>query len=536
MKGMVVAPEPLAAEAGASIFKKGGNAIDASIAAMFVQGVVNPMLCGIGGTGLMFVHIEELNKTVLIDCSCTMGSGKVPKEWEANYIGRSEAYGRYILKDEENQIGYKSIMIPGVVMGAWEAFQKYGSGQVTWKELLYPAVTYAKDGFKVYPYIAEFWSGRSAASPGYPSLDFKMDQSKAASSLYGTPRKTGEWFVQGKYGNTLEKLAKHGGNDFYTGEIGEKIAKDLELHEAFISKDDLANYDVFETEPLLGTYRGYEIRAAVSGCSSSPQIVSMLQIMEGFDLNKYEHNSPAYIDLLSRAMRASFVDHVKLKGDPPLSIAMNLLPKYTSKERAEFWQEKIKKDPISGTSYPTGLGSDTTHVSVIDELGNAVSWTHTLGSLAGSGVITEELGFLYNNFVGHFNPLQGYWDSIIPGKRGGGGSPLLIYKDGELVMAIGAPGGSRIFTAIMQVLINVIDFDMSLKEAVEAPRFHSEEKDIIYLEPSLSEEIEKELLKTYKVIRSSYMSRVQAVWKDPSSGAFTAGADPRGGKGEAVIA
>src|SRR5699024_7253473 len=149
------------------------------------------------------------------------------------------------------------------------------------------------------------------------------------------------------------------------------------------------------------------------------------------------------------------------------------------------------------------------------EQGSAVSWTHTLGSLAGSGVVTDGLGFLYNNFVGHFNPVQGYWDSILPGKRGGGGSPLLIYKDGKLVMSIGAPGGSRIFTAILQVLVNVIDFGMTMKEAVEAPRFHSEEKNILYIEPTFYDKIKKELEKRYNVVRSTYMSRVQAVWKDP---------------------
>lgn len=535
MKGMVVAPEPLAAEAGVSILKKGGNAIDAAITAAFVQGVVNPMLCGIGGTGLLFIHQESLGKSFLIDCSCTMGSGQIPNRWTDNFKGRSEAYGRYIVKNEENQIGYQSIMVPGLVLGAWEAFKKYGSGNVSWKEIMEPAIKYTEEGFEVYPYIAEFWANDSD-NPGYPSLSRKMDNCKHAKSIYGTPRNAGEWFIQTDYGNTLNRIAENGGEEFYRGEIGEKICMDLEINESLVLKKDLESYDVFETEPVIGYYRGYEIRGAVSGCSSSPQIIAMLQIIEGFDLKKYEHNSPEYIDLLSRAMRAGFNDHVRLKGDPPLSVAMNLLQKYTSVDRAEYWQERIKTEPLLGPKYPTGLGSDTTHVSVIDEQGSAVSWTHTLGSLAGSGVVTNGLGFLYNNFVGHFNPVHGYWDSILPGKRGGGGSPLLIYKDGKLVMSIGAPGGSRIFTAILQVLVNVIDFGMSMQEAVEAPRFHSEEKNILYIEPSLSDKIKEELEEKYNVVRSTYMSRVQAVWKDPDTDSFLAGADPRGGRGEGVIA
>lgn len=535
MKGMVVAPEPLAAEVGVNVFKKGGNAVDAAIAAAFAQGVVNPMLCGIGGTGLLFIHIESTDQTLLIDCSCTMGSGEVPDKWVEDFKGRSEAYGRYIVENEANQLGHQSVMVPGFVLGAWEAFKKYGSGNVSWEEILEPSIRLAKDGFEVYPYIAEFWQN-DADNPGYPSFSKKMKHSLHGSEIYGTPRKTGDTFIQEDYGKTLSEIAKHGGDEFYTGNIGQQMIKDLTNNNSLVLEDDIKHYNVFETEPVIGHYRGYEIRGAVSGCSSSPQIIAMLQIMEGFDLTKYEHNSPEYIDLLSRAMRASFNDHLKLKGDPPLSVALNLLQKYTSVERAEYWQEKIKNDPLLGPDVPTGMGSDTTHVSVIDEEGTAVSWTHTLGSLAGSGVVTEGLGFLYNNFVGHFNPMPGAWDSILPGKRGGGGSPLFLYKDGKLVMAIGAPGGSRIFTAMMQVIINVVDFGMTMQEAVKVPRFHSEEKDILYIEPEFSAETEKTLGEKYNVRRSTYMSRVQAVWKDPVSNEFTAGADPRGGKGEGVIA
>lgn len=262
----------------------------------------------------------------------------------------------------------------------------------------------------------------------------------------------------------------------------------------------------------------------------------MLQILEGFDLSSMDHNSPEYIDLLSRVMRATFDDHLQLKCDPPFSVATTLLRKFLSRERTAYWQERIRRERVQGPDRATGLGSDTTHVSVVDEEGSAVSWTHTNGSLAGSGVVTPGLGFLYNNFVGHFNPVPGHWDSILPLKRGGGGSPLLLYKDGNLVMAIGAPGGSRIFTAVLQSIINVVDFGMAMQEAVSTPRFHSEEEQLIYLEPEIPETTVRALQAMgYRAERSRYMSRVQAVRVD-QSGKMHAGADPRGGGGQAVIA
>lgn len=533
MKGMIVAPEPLAAEVGVGILKKDGNAIDAAVAAAFVQGVVNPLHCGIGGSGLLIVHHAPTNQTIHIDCSCVMGSKPIPDDWESQFVGRSEAYGRYILKNEENQIGYKSIMVPGFVMGAWDAVLRYGSGNVTWHEIVKPSQMLASEGFEVYPYISDIWSSEED-KPGYPNFFRKLERNEPARLIYGIPQKSGEHFVQEDYGNTLQRIAENGGLDFYQGTIGEEMAHDFENHDSMITEADIKNYQTIETDLVTGRYRGYEIKGAVSGCSSSPQIIAMLQILEGFDLQSMQHNSPAYIDLVSCVMRASFNDHLQLKGDPPYSVAKELLREYTSVERAEYWQNRIKQESVLGPEYSTGLGSETTHISAIDEEGSAVSWTHTLGS--GSGVVTPGLGFLYNNFVGHFNPLHGHWDSILPGKRGGGGAPLLLYKDGELVMVIGAPGGSRIITAVLQVILNVIDHNMSMKEAVTIPRFHSEEKNYIFLEPAIPDNVVKDLQSADNIIfRSTYMARVQAILKNPITGELSAGADPRGGGGKGIV-
>jgi gamma-glutamyltranspeptidase / glutathione hydrolase len=535
MRGMVVAPEPLAAEAGAEALARGGNAIDAAIAAGFVQGVVNPLLCGVGGSGLLFVHHAKSDRTFLIDCSCTVGSVPPPASWPAEALGRSEAYGRYILASEANQYGYRSIMVPGFVLGAWEAFQGYGSGAVTWADLLAPAERHASEGFEVYPYIAAFWT-RDEERPAYPSLRRKLERAPAESAAYGVQRREGEVFTQATYGRTLRRLAASGGGDFYGGAIAEEMAADLVANGSLITPGDVSGYTAPESLPVVGSYRGVEIRAAVSGSSSSPQVLAMLQILEGFDVAAMEPNGPAYVDLLARVMRASFVDHLQLKCDPPFSVGMELLAAFTSRERAAYWQERIRHERVRGPVSATGLGSDTTHLSVTDESGNAVSWTHTLGSLAGSGVVTPGLGFLYNNFVGHFNPTPGHWDSLLPRKRGGGGSPLLLFRHGKPFMVIGAPGGSRIFTAVLQAIVNVLDHGMDMATAVAVPRFHAEEDDLVYLEPEIPGATAERLeAMGYRVVRSSYMSRVQAILVDPETGRFTAGADPRGGGGQAVI-
>jgi len=527
MNGLVVAPEPQAVQAGMEVLAKGGNAVDAAIAAAFVQGVVNPLLCGIGGSGLLFLHHGPTDETLLIDCSCTLGSNLPPADWPGRCVGRSEAYGRYILDNEDNQMGYRSIATPGVVKGAGEAYRRFGSGRLSWTELLAPARQLAQEGFVIDKSLARQLRS-TGGSPGYPSWQRKLAGQPTTAALLGLPRQAGERLVQEDCGRTLQRLAENGADEFYSGRIGEEMARDMEMHSALITGKDLQQYEAPTAAPVCGRYRGYEVRAAVSGSSSSPQVLSMLQILEGFAPAAMEHNSPDYIDLLSRVMRAGFADHVPLKCDPPFSVALHLLAKYTSPRRAAYWQERIATDMNIGLLGPAGHSPGTTHVSVIDGAGSAVSWTHTIGSLGGSGVITPGLGFLYNNFVGHFNPRPGYWDSIVAGKRGGGGAPLLLFKNGRLFMAIGAPGGSRIFTAVLQAIVNVIDHGMSMEEAVAAPRFHSEEDGLIFVEPAIPESTVRELqARGYRVRRSTYMARVQAIMVEQETGRLLAGADPR---------
>lgn len=255
----------------------------------------------------------------------------------------------------------------------------------------------------------------------------------------------------------------------------------------------------------------------------------MLQILEHFDLAALGHNTPAYIDTLARVQRATFADNVRLKGADPKQVR-SLEEELLSPERAAAWAARIQTGDrivVRGGAADSG----TTHLTSVDARGNVVTFTHSIGSLAGSGVVTPGLGFLYNNFLGHYHPLSGFPDSIASGKKMGGGVPTIIFRNGEPYLTIGAPGGSRLITSTVQVIVNAIDHGMDLATAVSVPRFHSEEGQLLFIEPVFSEATAEALRAMGNTVqRSTYMSRVQAIRLQPG-GALEAGPDPRGGAG-----
>jgi gamma-glutamyltranspeptidase/glutathione hydrolase len=533
---MIVCPEPLAAAAGQQVFEAGGNAIDAAVAAAFVQGVTNPLLCGIGGTALIYYYDHVKRQRIAMNAEVAVGSRPVPASWETEYGGRAETIGRYILKREANQVGHQSIMTPGLVKGCWDAFRRYGSGKLSWAELLLPAIRAARDGFEVYPYIAAFWrpgvaSDVTNARPGYPDFQIKLNATPGARALYlkpdGDVYRTGDWFVQEDYGRTLQRLADAGGDDFYTGDIARVAARDFAEHDALVSAEDLRDYQVLDQQIVGASYRGYEVTSPAPP-GSGTQTIQMLKILEHFDPGALGHNTVDYIDTFARIQRASFSDNVHLKGTS-FEAATALAERIISEERTAYWAERIENGDrivVRGGAVDPG----TTHLTAIDRERNVVSFSHSIGSLAGSGVVTPGLGFLWNNFLGHFNPLPGQPDSIVAGRRLGGLLPVIVFKDGQPYIGVGAPGGSRIISAVTQSIINVIDFGMDMGEAVSVPRFHSEEGQLLFLEPAFSEDVAQALRERGNEIeRSTYMSRVQAI--RIADGQLEAGADPRGGAG-----
>jgi len=533
MTNMIVCPEPPAAEAGRAVFAQGGNAVDAAVAAAFVQGVTNPLLCGLGGTGLFYYYDATTRRRVVLNCETATGSRPVPHSWTREYVGRAETIGRYAIQSEANQVGHTSVMTPGFVRGCWVAARRFGSGRVPWGDLLAPAVRLAYDGFTVYPYAAASWHPRDEHErPGYPGLRRKLGATPDATRFYlradGSGYREGDLLRQPDVARTIQRLADAGGDDFYAGEVARVIAADFARHGGFIAPEDLRDYPVDEEPPVVGHYRGFEVSSA-GASGSGPQLIEMLHILEQFDLPALGHNTPAYIDTLARVQRAAFADNVRLKGIAPNERA-SLEAHVVSRERAADWARRIKAGDrivVRGGAVDPG----TTHLTCVDATGNVVTFTHSIGSLAGSGVVTPGLGFLYNNFLGHFNPLPGHPDSIAPGKKMGGGVPTILFKDGSAYLAVGAPGGSRLLTSTLQVILNAIDHGMDLATAVSVPRFHSEEAQLVFVEPAVSEATVAALRAMGNTVeRSTYMSRVQAIRMHPD-GLREAGPDPRGGAG-----
>lgn len=523
---MVVCPEPPAAKAGQDLFAAGGNAVDAAVGAAFAQAVTNPLLCGLGGTGHLYFYDAKTRRRLLLDFEGAIGSAPVPESWPQELVGRSETIGRYIIRSEANQIGHQSVMVPGFVRALWIAFQRFGSGHVPWGEVLKPAQRLARDGVDVYPYIAAFWRTKEER-PGYPGLDTKMRVTPDMGRIFlrpdGSSYQEGDRFVQPELARTIERLSTAGGDDFYTGEIGGAIAADFEKHHGLLTRDDIRNFPVLEQGMHSGSYRGFEV-------TSGPDFIEMLQILEHFDLKGMGHNTPQYVDVFARAQRAALADYVELKG-MEIDEAAPVQKKLMSPERAIYWAGRIKQGDrivVQGGAVDRG----TTHLTCVDADRNVVGINHSIGSLAGSGVVTPGLGFIYNNFLGHFNPLPGRTDSIAPHKRLVGVIASLVFRSGEPYLAIGSPGGSRLISSVVQSIVNVIDHGMDMRTAVSVPRFHSEERQVIFMEPHFPEATVQTLREMgNEVRRTTYMARVQAILIRPDTNELEAGADPRGGAG-----
>ena len=536
MRGLVVAPEPLAAEAGARALRQGGNAADAAVAAAFAQCVVNPLLCGIGGTAAGLIRRGPDGPVRVIDAAVTTGSVPVPEAWVSGYVGRSETIGRYIIRGEGNQIGYGSVMVPGFVRGAHHLCARYGSGRVSWRELIEPAIRLAGDGFIVYPYIARFWAD-TEDRPGYPSLAKKLAATPDCTHIYlkehGRSYHEGDRLVQSDLAGTLRRIADDGPDEFYQGETGRRIAEDFAAHGGLFTADDLRSYRPLEYAPVEGRYRGYRV-VSVPPPASGAQLVEMLQVAEAMGLADLAHNGPEYVDFMARLMTATFFEHASLKLDPPYTMSLGVISQATDPVHARRLAAVLRDRRPDGPQ-PMVRDPGTTHVTVVDAEGTVVSLTHSVGSLAASGVVTPWTGILFNNFIGHFDPRPGRPDSITEGKRGGGGCPAVVFDGDRPFIAIGAPGGSRLITAVFQSLLNVIDRGMTMAEAVAALRFHSEEPHLLFVEPAFPETIVEALRgRGYRVERSTYMSRVQAVLVD-RAGILHAGPDPRGGAGAVEV-
>jgi gamma-glutamyltranspeptidase / glutathione hydrolase len=529
--GMVVAQEATAARIGADILRQGGNAVDAAVAVGFALAVTYPRAGNLGGGGFMLIHQASGNDAA-IDYRETAPAAITDKAF-------LDAQGN--ADPQKSRDSALAIGVPGTVEGLAFAARKYGSGQFTLADLIAPALKLARDGMPVTDDIADMSANELARLKRWPST------AKIFLKPDGTAHALGGSLVQSDLANTLEAIAKDGPNAFYNGPIAGNIAAAVQAAGGVMTAEDLKGYTAFERTPVRGTYRGYDIVSMPPPSSGGVELIEMLNILEGYDLG---HQDDAHaLHLMVEAMKRAYADRALFLGDPDKVKAP--VEKLISKDYAATWRATIDPEhatPASairpgGTVQPEGR--NTTHFSVVDSFGNAVSNTYTLNFSYGVGLVAEGTGIILNNELDDFavKPdapnaygLIGYEaNAPAPGKRPlSSMTPTIVLKDGKPFLVTGSPGGSRIITAVLQVVVDVIDHGMDIASAESAPRIHNQWlPDQVFAEPGVSSDLIAALqARGDKVVPTGKFTSVNSIVVMPDG--FIGAADPRTHGGLAV--
>jgi gamma-glutamyltranspeptidase/glutathione hydrolase len=470
--GMVVSSHYLASEAGREVLRKGGNAVDAAVATAFALAVTLPSAGNIGGGGFLVYHGAD-GKATTFNFREKAPLAATPQMF-------LDENGR--IRDNSNHEGLLSVGVPGTVAGLWMAHQRLGSKP--WSELLQAAVDLAEKGFpSTWDMQGYLQQVQKLDHPMYAAT--KMAFLKNGKALY----EPGELWKQPDLAESLKRIQKEGRDGFYKGKTARLLAEYMKKHGGLITEEDLARYEAVEQAPVKGTYRGYEVVAMPPPSSGGVALIEMLNILEGYDLKAIGHNSALYLHLLTEAMRRAFADRAEHIGDPAFNSTMPL-DRLMSREYARELRQGIdlfKASPSDsarfGNIYLKPESEETTHFSVVDAQGNAVSLTYTLEYSYGSSLVADGTGFLLNNEMGDFNPVPGVTtrtgqigtppNLVAPEKRMlSSMTPAIFAKDGKPVLVIGSPGGRTIINSVLQVALNVIDHGMNIAEAIDAGRIH----------------------------------------------------------------
>ena len=523
--GMVVSQRKIASEVGAEILREGGNAVDAAVATALALAVVLPRAGNLGGGGFMLVYSEELKKTIAIDYR-EMAPIRASRDM---FLDEKGNYDR-----KKAQFSLLSAGVPGTVAGLYYALNKYGT--LSWGEVLDPAIKLAEDGFVVPHDLSSVLSNYKK----------RLTANEAtAKAYYKTNKETysaGEVIKLPDLAWSLKELKKVGPDAFYKGKIAGKIVAEMELNGGLITAKDLANYKIKEREPLRGTFKGYEVVSMPPSSSGGVHLIQMLNMLEPFSLKEMGFGSAQSIHLMSEVMKRAYADRSKYLGDTDfVSVPLKGL---TDKEYAKALLKEISltkvtpsKSISSGNPLPYE-SPDTTHFSVMDSEGNVVSNTYTLNFSYGSGIVIPGTGILMNNEMDDFSSkkgvpnaygLVGYEANEIEGQKRPLSSmtPTIVFKNKKPYLVLGSPGGSRIITTVLQVALNVLEHDMSVKQAVVSPRVHHQWlPDALLMEEGFSPDTVTLLEEMGHTIRSSRtMGSVQAIiYKDKY---FYGAADPR---------
>jgi gamma-glutamyltranspeptidase/glutathione hydrolase len=525
--GMVASQEAVASRVGVDILKKGGNAVDAAIATGFALAVTLPRAGNLGGGGFMMIHLADSGDTKALDYR-EMAPAAAFKDMFLGEDGEPD--------NQKSRFSGLAVGVPGTVAGFAEAFEKHGSGKLTWAELVAPAIGLAENGIEVTPDLAASLTAsakRLLQDPATAAIFYKTG---------GLPFVPGETLKQTDLAATLKLIADKGAAGFYTGEVAEKIAQKVTASGGGMTKEDLAGYKPVWRDPVVGSYHGYEIASMPPPSSGGVHIVQILNMLQGYPLAEYGPNSADSIHVMAETMRRAYADRSKYLGDPDfVDVPVKGLtdPAYT----AEL-VKSIKMDVATpseevkpGDPFPYE-SNQTTHYSVVDKDGNAVSNTYTLNFSYGVGLTADGTGVLLNNELDDFSAkpgvpnayglIGGTANAVEGGKRPlSSMSPTLVFKDGKLFLATGSPGGSRIITTTLQIILNVVDHGMNIAEATAAPRIHNQWlPDEIRIEEGLSPDTIRLLeARGHKVEVKNAMGSTQSIML--VDGILAGASDPR---------
>nr|WP_241634818.1 gamma-glutamyltransferase [Fusobacterium gastrosuis] len=446
-----------ASKIGLDVLKQGGNAIDAAVAVGFALGVCEPQSSGIGGGGFMIIRFAKTGETKFIDFREIAPKKSTPDMWildkDGNVIG------------DEKEHGGKSIGVPGAVKGFLYALDKYGN--LNRKDVIQPAVDLANNGYKVSAIMNMDMNNELKLIQQYPeTAKIYLKDNK--------PYNVGDTLKNPDLAKTMEKIIKDGEKAFYEGEIAEAIVKSTNKANGIMSLEDLKNYDIRVNEPVSGTYRGYEILTSAPPSSGGAHIIQILNILENYNLKDIPAGSTKFYHLLSESMKMAFADRAKFMGDT--EFIKIPLKGVIDKDYAKTLKDKI--DMTKSQDYSEGdpwkfESKDTTHYSIIDKEGNIVAVTNTVNGVFASGVVAEGTGILLNNEMDDFDTGHGKANSIEAFKKPlSSMSPTIILKDGKPVASLGGLGAQKIITGIAQVIIQLIDYEKDIQEAIDFPRIH----------------------------------------------------------------
>ncbi|MDQ7816133.1 MAG: gamma-glutamyltransferase [Melioribacteraceae bacterium] len=523
--GMVVTASPLASDAGVSILKKGGNAVDAAVAVGFALAVTYPSAGNIGGGGFMVIHLANgINTTLDFRETAPIAA------FENMFL---DSLGNY--NPDASQLGWKSSGVPGTVHGLITALEKYGS--LSLSDVIQPAIDLAEEGFKL--------TDNMANSINYYYNDFmNYESSKKIFTNNGNKYSEGDLFIQKDLANTLKSIRDNGIDGFYKKNIAQKFIDESNKNDGIFSIYDLEQYATIEREPIIGTYRGHQIVSMAPPSSGGICLIEALNVLENFNFNRDDWGSSRYFHILVETFKRVYADRSIHLGDAdfyPVPVNFLTSKKYAQNIANSITENALPSEMISGTNLKYKESEETTHYSVADKSGNAVAVTYTLNSSYGNRIVVDGLGFLLNNEMDDFSAKPGVpnqfgligskANSIQPKKRMlSSMTPTIVFKDDKPFMLIGSPGGSTIITQVLQTIQNVIDFGMNIYDAIDAPRIHHQWlPDEIYWEPiGISPDTKQILIeKGHKFGPVRPLGRMEGIIIDSNEKIFYGTSDPR---------